>query len=148
LVGGLADEFALIARFQPWVFDGEELPLVRDAFERMGAPIGEWDARTTHQVGDGAGDEDFAGLGECLDALGDVDGDAPDIVTVQLDFAGMEPNPHIDTDGAHRVADGTGAAHGSPRPVEGRQEPVAGRLDLSAAEAFKFGAGEAVVGGE
>src|SRR5260370_41523921 len=54
----------------------------------------------------------------------------------------------MDADGLHGVADGTAAAHRPSRPVEGRQEPVAGRSDLSAAEAFEFGAGEAVVGGE
>ena len=57
----------------------------------MGAAISERDARAADEVGDGAGDEDFVGLGECLDALGDVDGDAADVVTVQLDFAGVEP---------------------------------------------------------
>jgi hypothetical protein len=34
-------QFARTARSQPWVFNGEELPWVGDAFERMGAAISE-----------------------------------------------------------------------------------------------------------
>src|SRR5918994_372207 len=117
------------------------MPWVGHAFERMGAAISKWDAGAVNEVGDGAGGEDFVGLGERLDTLGDVDGDAADVVTAQLDLAGVEPNPHLDADGADRVADGTGAAHRSSRPIKGRQEAVAGRLDLSTAEAFEFGAG-------
>jgi pimeloyl-ACP methyl ester carboxylesterase len=45
----------------------------------------------------------------------------------------VQPNPHMDADGADGVADGTRAAHRSSRPVEGRLEPVAGGLDLSTA---------------
>src|SRR4029450_8596132 len=111
------------------VVDGEEWPLVGDAFERMGAAISEWDARAADEVGDGAGDEDFVGLGEGLAALGDVDGDAADVVAVQLDLAGVEPDPHVDADGADRVADGAGAAHRSSPPGEGRQEARARALD-------------------
>src|SRR5262245_55641043 len=113
----------------------------------MGAAISERDARPADEVDDGAGHEDFVGLGECLDPLGDVDGDAADVLTGQLDFAGVEPGPHMDADGADRVADGTGTAHRSSWAVEGSQETVAGGLDFSAAEAFEFGAGEAVVCG-
>ena len=82
LVDELADDFARRVGSQWRVFDGEELPFVGDAFERMGAAISEWDARAADQVGDGAGDEDFVGLGERLDTLGDVDGDAADVVAV------------------------------------------------------------------
>jgi hypothetical protein len=145
---GLADEFAVIAGFQPWVFDGEELPWVGDAFERMGAAIGERDARAANEVGDRARDEDFVGLGVRLDPLCDVDGDAPDIVTVQLDLAGVEPNPHADADRSDRLADGAGAAHSSSRPVKDGQKAVASRPDLSSPEAFEFRTGEAVVGGK
>src|SRR5262249_53081338 len=91
-------------------------------------------------------DEDFVGFGVRLYALGDVDGDAADVATAQLDLACVQPHPHLDANRAHRVADGTGTAHRSSRPVKGSQEPVAGGLDFSAAEAFQFGAGEAVVG--
>src|SRR6266536_6113102 len=114
----------------------------------MGAATSERDARARDEIGDGARNENFVGLGERLDALGDVDGDAADVVTAQLDLAGVEPATYMDADGADRVADGTGAAHRPSGAVEGRQEPVAGRGDLSAAEAFEFGAGETVVGGQ
>ena len=89
-----------------------------------------------------------SGSRERLDALGDVDGDAADVVTAQLDFASVEAATHTDADGEDRVADGAGAAHRSSRPIEGRQEAIAGGSDLSAAEAVEFAAGEAVVGCE
>jgi hypothetical protein len=79
---GASQEFAPSVSSRTGAFDGEELPWVGDAFEGVGAAIGEWDARAAHAVGDGAGNEDFVGLGECLDALGDVDGDAADVVAV------------------------------------------------------------------
>ncbi len=114
----------------------------------MGAATSERDARARDEIGDGARNENFVGLGERLDALGDVDSDAADVVTAQLDFASVETATHTHADGMDRIAYGAGAAHGSSRPVEGRQKAVAGRFDFSAAEAFEFGAGEAVVGGE
>jgi hypothetical protein len=42
-VAGLA-QLARSARSQPWVFDGEELPPIRDALERMDASILEHDS--------------------------------------------------------------------------------------------------------
>jgi hypothetical protein len=38
---GLAGEFARSVGSRLWVFDGEKLPWVGDAFERMGAAISE-----------------------------------------------------------------------------------------------------------
>jgi hypothetical protein len=80
-VAGLGDDVARGVGSQ-WVLGGEELPFVGNALERMGAEIGEWDARAADEVGDGSGGEDFVGLSESLDALGDVDGDAADVVGV------------------------------------------------------------------
>jgi hypothetical protein len=134
---GLGDEVACRLGPRLWAFDGEELPRVGDAFERMGAAIGECDARATDEVGHGAGDENFVGLGECLDPLGDVDGDATDVVTTQFDLTGVETNPHLNTDRADSVADSRGAAYGSSRPVKGRQEPVASRTTTEAATAIE-----------
>src|SRR5512132_493957 len=144
----LADQFACWIRSVSWVFDSEELPLVGDAFERVGAAISERDARAANKVDDGARDKDFVRPRERLDSLGDVDGDAADVVTAQLDFPSVEAATHTDADGEERIANGAGAAHRSPRPIEGRQEAIAGGSDLSAAEAFEFAAGEAVVGCE
>src|SRR5215217_2941916 len=107
----------------------------------MGAATSEGDARARDEIGDGARNENFVGMG-------DVDSDAADVVTAQLDFATVKTATHTHADGMDRIAYGAGAAHGSSRPVEGRQEPVPGGLDLSTAEAFEFGADEAVVGGE
>ena len=142
----LADQFACRIRSVSWVFVSEELPLVGDAFARVGAAISERDARAASKVGDSARDKDFVRPRERLDSLRDVDGDAANVVTAQLDFASVEAATHTDADGVERVANGAGAAHRSPRPIEGRQDAIAGGSDLSAAEAFEFAAGEAVVG--
>jgi hypothetical protein len=121
----LAVQFACRIRCVSWVFDSEELPLVGDAFARVGAAISERDARAADKVGDSARDEDFVRPRERLDSLGDVDGDAADVVTAQLDFASVETATHTDADGVERVANGAGAAHRSPRPIEGRQDAIA-----------------------
>ena len=71
-------------------------------------------------MGAAISEQDFVGLGECLDSLGDVDGDAANVVAVQLDLAGMQPATHVDADGADRVADGTvpARAWGSSPPSD------------------------------
>src|SRR5262245_64784580 len=74
-----------------------------------------------------------------------MDGDAANLVTVQLDLAGVEPDAHVDADSAHGVPDGASAAHGPSGSIEGREEPVARGADLSTAEAFELGPREAVV---
>src|SRR4029453_16293036 len=108
LVVALADQFACWTSSVSWVFDSEELPLVGDAFERVGAAISERDARAANKVGDGARDKDFVRTRERLDSLGDVDGDATDVVTPQLDFSSVEAATHSDADGEERVANGAG----------------------------------------
>jgi hypothetical protein len=89
----------------------------------MGAAVGKWDARSADELGDGPREEDFVGLGVRLDSLGDVDGDAADVVAILLDLAGVETDPHVDADAAHAVADGTGAAHRSPGPSKVARNP-------------------------
>jgi hypothetical protein len=58
----------------------------------MGAAISERHTRATDKVRHGAGDEDFVAMGERLDALGDVDGDAADLVTVRECSSASEPS--------------------------------------------------------
>jgi hypothetical protein len=61
-VAGLGDEVARGVGSQ-WVLDGEGLPFVGDALERMDAAILEHDARSADEIDDSAGHEDFVGLG-------------------------------------------------------------------------------------
>src|SRR5262249_10391441 len=106
------------ARSQPRVFDGEELPSIGDALERMTTAISERDARAANKVSDCSRDEDFVGLGHCLYALGDVDGDAADVVAMQFDLADVEPNADLDANSVHCIADSTRAAHRPTGPVK------------------------------
>lgn len=46
-----------------WAVHGEDLPVVRDAFEGVDAPVLEGDAGSGHQVFDGSRDEDLVGCG-------------------------------------------------------------------------------------
>src|SRR5262249_47408484 len=53
--------------------------------------ISESHPRASDEVGDGPRDEDFVGFGVRLYALGDVDGDAADVATAQLDLTRAQP---------------------------------------------------------
>ena len=90
-VGGVGRQFRRSGRSRFRVFDGEELPCVGDTFKGMGAAISESHPRASDEVGDGPRDEDFVGFGVRLYALGDVDGDAADVATAQLDLTRVQP---------------------------------------------------------
>lgn len=90
--------------------DGVQLPVAGDALEQVGSPVTEWDARAGYQVGDGAGDEDLAGLGRGLYPGAGVDGDACQVLTGGLDLAGVQADPDFDAQGADRIAHRAGAA--------------------------------------
>jgi hypothetical protein len=56
------------------VFDPEQPPGLRDAFEVVFAPVGEAEIGAGDEVNDRAGDEHLARFGVGLDALGDAQG--------------------------------------------------------------------------
>jgi hypothetical protein len=60
-----------------------------------------------------------------------VDRDASDVVAHQLDLARVQAGPHLDSQRRHRVGDRPRALGGAGRPVEDRQEAVAGGLHLA-----------------
>jgi len=53
------------------------------------ASVEEFDIRARDQVGDGSRDEYLTGTSVGRDALADVNGNSRDVVTAQLDFAGV-----------------------------------------------------------
>ena len=61
------------------------------------APFHELKARACNQIRDCARHEHFTGIGERRHALADVNGDATDVLTAQLNFAGVESGPDLDT---------------------------------------------------
>jgi hypothetical protein len=108
-----------------------EMPSVRDAPQLVLAGILERESGAGDKILDGARDENLGRLSARRHTGTDVDRDAPDVVPVELDLAGVKPDAHVDTEIAHRARDGERAPDGPRRPVERRQEPVAKRLDLA-----------------
>src|SRR5829696_8509571 len=83
------------------------------------------------------------------DPRGDVDRHAADVVADQLALPDMQADADLDPEVVSRGDDRLCAAQGGGgRPGEGRQEAVAGRLHLAAAEARELPANELVVPGE
>src|SRR5215212_11292550 len=71
----------------------EQTPLARNAAQRGATQILELDARSGHQIFHGAGDEHIAASGVRRDALGNVEGDAANLLREQLAFARVQPGP-------------------------------------------------------
>ena len=82
------------------------------------------------------------------DASADVDGDAADVRSVQLDLARVDPCANLRTQGVHRVLDGERAAHGACRTVEDREEAVSGVVDLAPAVPPEQRTHTLIVGGD
>ena len=73
-----------------------------------------------------------------------MDSDAADVVRDQLDLARVQAGPQLEPELGDAVADGGCAANRPGRSVEQDQEPVAGLLDLAAAEGRELDAGPIV----
>jgi hypothetical protein len=80
-----------------------------------------------------------------LDALSDVDGYSPDVVSAEFDLAGVEPDPHPEAELVEGVADRASAAKGTSGTVEGRHETVAHGVDCTTAESLDLAAYDRVV---
>ena len=115
--------------------DGEDPPLVRQAAQDVLATRLERQPGAGHQVPDGAGRQHLARAGQRRDPLPDVDGDPADVVADQLALAGVQARPDLQPERPDRLDDRARTADRPGRPVERRQEAVAGRLDLAAPEA-------------
>jgi hypothetical protein len=64
-----------------------------------------------------------------------MDRDTPDIVVNFLAFASVKPSSNIDPERTNFFDDCAGAADCAPRPVEGDEEAVTGRVGLASAKA-------------
>src|ERR1700730_7043040 len=113
--------------------------------ERMDAAVRELESRPGHEIFDRVRDQHLARAGERGDARADMDGDAAALGAHHLAFAGMASGPHLEAERPYILGDRRRAAHGTGWPVEGREEPVAGRVDLAPAEAREVAAHERVV---
>ena len=68
-------------------------------------------------------------------------GDAADVSVQDLHLASMESGSDLDAELANRVPNRVGAADRPSWPVKGREEPIAGGLDLSSSVAAEFAPG-------
>src|SRR5262249_61859438 len=96
-------------------------------------------------VADRRGDEPLVRLGQRGDAGAGVHRDAGALPPEQLAPPRVQARPDLDPEGLDRVANRHAAADRARRPVERGEEPVAGRVDLPAAEAVKLAADRRVV---
>lgn len=103
-------------------------PGARNALEVLLAPILELDARACDQVLDSARHEDFAGLSQGRDAGTDRDGNVNGLAVADLQLAGMETSPDLEADGPQRLAKGGRRLDAARGSIEGREEPVTGRV--------------------
>jgi hypothetical protein len=112
----------------------------------MAAPVRELDPRPDHQV--------LHRLGNCDSSLGrsshhtggDVDGDTPDAPIQHLDLTCVEASSDLDPERPDGIGKLLGTPHGPCGAVEGGQEAITGRLDLSSAEAVEVCTYQPVVG--
>src|SRR5206468_5188531 len=102
---------------------GEHAPLPGHTLQRVRPAIFELDAGTGHQVFHGPGYQDLVRVGHRSHACPDVDRDAPDLVSHELDLPRVDPCPNLQPDGMDRVHDRPGATDRPGRAVEGRQKP-------------------------
>src|SRR4029077_2706225 len=75
----------------------------------------------------------------------DVDGHPTNVVAAELALARVQPGPHVKAQGPDPVPDRAGALDCAGGAVEGGEEAVAQRLDLTAAEPIELAARELVV---
>src|SRR5262245_40483008 len=123
----------------------EEPPFPRDSLEDVRPTILERDPRPGHQVLDGIGHEDLAGLGRHHDAMASEDRDAAHGLAVVLDLSSV----YADFFGQleflmYRIADCTSAADGRGRSVKDGEELVPDQIQFFPAVAGKLVADERV----
>ena len=111
--------------------------------QRPGTPFSSWKPRSANSNGPPTTVPNTVpetstspGAGERADARGDVHRHAADVIADQLALAGVDADADLDAELAGGGGDRQRAAQRARgRPVEGREEAVADRLDLAAAEA-------------
>src|SRR5438552_3389721 len=122
------------------VTNREQPPDAGRALEFALASVVEFDAGTGEERRDRARDENLARGGDFGDPSSDVDGDAANVVTHELDLTRMETARHAHAQAGCYVANGTSAIDRTSGTIEGREEVVASSVHLPTAEAEELGA--------
>src|SRR5438876_201237 len=117
-----------------------DAPLARHAFQFGNPAIFELQLRTRDEVFDRARHEHLARSGNSGDTRTDVNCDPADLSVDDLALARMQADTDVEAEPADRVADRASAADRPRRAVERREEAIAGRVHLGAAEAAQLAA--------
>src|ERR1043165_5870630 len=125
--------------------EGKQPPLLRDALQLGGAPFAEAETRARDEVFDRAGDEHLPRLRLLRDTSSDVYCDPANLAVHQLALTGMQACANLQAELAHALADRAGAANRARRPVEPREEAVAGDVELGAAKTEELTADQRMV---
>ena len=83
----------------------EEPPLARNALELVGAPVGQVDPRTHHEVLDRSRDEHLARPRVGADSSRDVNRHAAEIIADHLALSGVKTRPDLDPELAQLLTD-------------------------------------------
>src|SRR5438045_3006801 len=110
------------------------MPLSPHALERVLAAIVQPDAGAGDEIPDGSRDENFARLREGCNSRPNMDRNAADLVLHEFALPCMKPRADLEAELANAVPNRTRAPNSPCRPVEGREESVAGRIHFPSAE--------------
>src|SRR6185437_6493885 len=116
---------ALAQRVQP--------PLAGDPLQRVLAAIVELEARARDKILDGRGHEHLTRVRTRRDACADVQRDSGELVADLLALTGVHAASHLEAELADALRDRAGAHDRAGRPVERREEAVAGVVELAPA---------------
>src|SRR5438876_66557 len=122
----------------PTLLRGVQRPFSLHPLEAMDAALHEAQARSRDQILQSAGDQHLARVRRGGHAGADVHGDTAHVVAPQLALAGVQAGADLEAEWAHRLADGQRTAYRACGTVEGREEAVARRVNLPAAEAAQL----------
>src|SRR5437764_9771908 len=129
----------------PLVHHSVEVPAVGDALQLVLAGIFEDEARARHEILDGRGDEHLRPIRDRRDPRTDVHRDPADLPVDRLDLTCVQPCADLDPEWANGLDDRLRAFDPTSRPIEGREEAVARRVDLCTTESAELLPDESVV---
>jgi hypothetical protein len=111
----------------------------------VAAAIVELDLGARDEILDGLGDQDLARGGETGHAGTDVNGQPGELVPDALAFTSMDAGADLQAELRHAPDDLARARDRSRGPVEAREEPVSGGVDLDPPVALELAAHERVM---
>jgi hypothetical protein len=116
----------------------EQTPFAGDALEAVRAPIGKSDTGARDQIPHRAGHDNLIRFRERCHARADVYGEPDHIVVLELALAGVQSGAHLKTEAVNAIANRTSASNRARRPIEGRQQSVAGGIRLASTKSRQF----------